>query len=143
MYRFVTEGSIEEMIVKRAARKLQVDNLIIQRGKFHAANAVNETKVTQKEIVKILQCGARHILADSDGVIQDEDIEKILRYGQEKTELINKELEEVEEKLQLNKFSIIDPNCRAGKDDENIYAFDGKDYKPKRGKSGEEEIVPV
>ena len=67
----MTEGSIEEMIVKRAARKLQVDNLIIQRGKFHAANAVNENKVTQKEMVKILQCGAKHILADSDGAIQD------------------------------------------------------------------------
>lgn len=71
VYRFVTEGSIEEMIVKRAARKLQVDNLIIQKGKFHAANQVNDNKVTQKEIVKILQCGARHILADPDGVIQD------------------------------------------------------------------------
>ena len=45
----------------------------------------------------------------------------------------------MEEKLQLNKFSIIDANCRAGRDDDNIYEFDGKDYKPKKGRTGEDE----
>jgi SNF2 family DNA or RNA helicase len=34
VYRFVTEGSVEEKIVERAARKLKVDHLIMQRGKF-------------------------------------------------------------------------------------------------------------
>ncbi len=32
IYRFVTEGTVEEVIVKRAARKLKVDHLIMQRG---------------------------------------------------------------------------------------------------------------
>lgn len=75
VYRFVTEGSIEEMIVKRAARKLQVDNLIIQKGKFHSSNASQDNKVNQKEMVKILQCGARSILTDNEGDIQDKDID--------------------------------------------------------------------
>jgi SNF2 family DNA or RNA helicase len=35
VYRFVTEGSVEEKIVERAARKLKVDHLIMQKGKFN------------------------------------------------------------------------------------------------------------
>lgn len=34
VYRFVTEGTVEEKIVERAARKLKVDHLIMQKGKF-------------------------------------------------------------------------------------------------------------
>ena len=35
VYRLVTEGSVEEKIVERAARKLKVDHLIMQKGKFN------------------------------------------------------------------------------------------------------------
>jgi len=45
VYRFVTEDSVEEKIVERAARKLKVDHLIMQKGKFNtqgdAANRVS------------------------------------------------------------------------------------------------------
>lgn len=34
IYRFVTEGSVEEKIVERAARKLKVDHLIMQKGQY-------------------------------------------------------------------------------------------------------------
>jgi len=35
IYRFVTMNTVEEKIVERAARKLRVDHLIMQRGKFN------------------------------------------------------------------------------------------------------------
>ena len=34
IYRLVTEGSVEEKIVERAARKLKVDHLIMQKGNY-------------------------------------------------------------------------------------------------------------
>jgi SNF2 family DNA or RNA helicase len=34
----VTEGSVEEKIVERAARKLKVDHLIMQKGKFNSGS---------------------------------------------------------------------------------------------------------
>lgn len=37
----MTEGSVEEKIVERAARKLKVDHLIMQKGKFNASNSDN------------------------------------------------------------------------------------------------------
>jgi SNF2 family DNA or RNA helicase len=40
----VTEGSVEEKIVERAARKLKVDHLIMQKGKFNS-QADNPNKI--------------------------------------------------------------------------------------------------
>lgn len=34
VYRFVTEGTVEDVIVRRAARKLKIDHMIMQKGKF-------------------------------------------------------------------------------------------------------------
>lgn len=36
IYRFVTEGSVEEKIVERAARKLKVDHLIMSKGNYRS-----------------------------------------------------------------------------------------------------------
>jgi len=36
VYRLVTEGSVEEKIVERAARKLKVDHLIMQKGGYRS-----------------------------------------------------------------------------------------------------------
>jgi len=35
IYRLVTEGTVEEKIVERAARKLKVDHLIMQKGAYN------------------------------------------------------------------------------------------------------------
>jgi SWI/SNF-related matrix-associated actin-dependent regulator of chromatin subfamily A member 5 len=51
----VTEGSVEEKIVERAARKLKVDHLIMQRGKF---NHDDNKKVNSDEMVNMIQHGA-------------------------------------------------------------------------------------
>lgn len=58
MYRFVTEGSVEEKIVERAARKLQVDHLIMQRGKFNTVNEEKNQKIGTDEVLTMIQHGA-------------------------------------------------------------------------------------
>ena len=53
--RFVTEDSVEEKIVEKAARKLKVDNLIMQRGKFNSSNDNN--KLGQDEMLQMIKHG--------------------------------------------------------------------------------------
>ena len=55
MYRFVTEGTVEEKIVERAAKKLKIDHLIIQKGKSE------KSKVSALEMTSILQYGAQNV----------------------------------------------------------------------------------
>jgi SNF2 family DNA or RNA helicase len=52
VYRFVTEGSVEEKIVERAARKLKVDHLIMQRGKFNHSD--KDKKVGANEMINMI-----------------------------------------------------------------------------------------
>jgi len=65
VYRFVTEGSVEEKIVERAARKLKVDHLIMQRGKF-SNQTDNPNKVSADEMLNMIQHGAQEIILTCD-----------------------------------------------------------------------------
>lgn len=60
VYRFVTEGSVEEKIVERAARKLKVDHLIMQKGKFNSSanNDNNPNKMNAQEMLQMIKYGA-------------------------------------------------------------------------------------
>lgn len=73
VYRFVTEGSVEEKIVERAARKLKVDHLIMQRGKFNHSNDNANAKIHQEEMLNMIQHGAQEIIHTCDD--EDEDME--------------------------------------------------------------------
>ena len=80
VYRFVSQGTVEEVIIKRAAKKLKLDNLIMQKDKMMKNN---EKKVTSQEIMNAIHCGAKEIMSKEE-VITDTDIDKILEYGNEK-----------------------------------------------------------
>lgn len=60
VYRLVTEGSVEEKIVERAARKLKVDHLIMQKGKFNynSGEGANQSKVNAQEMHQMIKFGA-------------------------------------------------------------------------------------
>ena len=66
VYRFVTEGSVEEKIVERAARKLKVDHLIMQRGKFNHKESNAQNKVNSDEMLNMIQHGAQEIILTCD-----------------------------------------------------------------------------
>lgn len=51
IYRFVTQGAIEEVIVRRAAKKLKLDNLIMQKGKMLKNN---DKKVSREELMNAI-----------------------------------------------------------------------------------------
>ena len=62
VFRFVTEGTVEERIIKRAARKLKMDHLLMQGGKFNQANDSKKQKMDANEMLKMIRHGAQHII---------------------------------------------------------------------------------
>jgi SWI/SNF-related matrix-associated actin-dependent regulator of chromatin subfamily A member 5 len=40
VFRFITEGSVEERMLERAAQKLRLDQLVIQQGQTQAAKGI-------------------------------------------------------------------------------------------------------
>jgi SNF2 family DNA or RNA helicase len=101
VYRFVTEGilylmkgTVEEKIVERAAKKLKIDHLIIQKGKSV------QSKVSALEMTNILQYGAQNIFHSQSNSNEDVlNIEEILDYSMNKTE-------KLKEPLKYNSFDI-------------------------------------
>ena len=132
IYRFVCEGTVEEKIVERAAKKLKIDHLIIQKGK----NIQN--KVSALEMTDILQYGAGKLFDNNNENGENEEnnesennktIEEILKYSINKTESINSHLKSIEEKMKINNLAL----SQASKG--NIYQFDGENYKNKNENS--------
>ena len=120
IYRFVCEGTVEEKIVERAATKLKIDHLIIQKGKK------NENKATAIEMTTMLQYGADKIFAEKNENNEEKTIEQILEYSINKTETVNNTvLKSLEEKLNVANLSL-----NAGTKGD-IYQFEGEDYKKK------------
>ncbi|CDW88930.1 probable global transcription activator snf2l1 isoform 2 [Stylonychia lemnae] len=129
VYRFVTEGSVEEKIVERAARKLRVDHLIMQKGKFGGGNDNNPNKMNAQEMLQMIKYGAQEIiLTEQDGQLMDENIDSIIEHSMKRTDEINKELSKLEEKFNLNNVSL------TGEDEKqtDLYTFEGQDYKKKQ-----------
>lgn len=119
VYRFVTEGSVEEKIAERAAKKLKMDHLVIQKGSL--ANSTKTPSV--QEMNSIVQFGAQQVLKTTGLTIPEEDIDKLLMYSEEKTKEIQDELSKLEEAFDLNSFSF---------DGSAFYDFEGNNYKEKQ-----------
>ena len=60
VYRFVTEGTVEEKIIERAGKKLKIDHLIIQKGK------PIQNKVSALEMTNIIQYGADELFSQNE-----------------------------------------------------------------------------
>lgn len=78
---------MEEKIVERAAKKLKIDHLIIQKGKSI------QSKVSALEMTNILQYGAQNIFHSQNNSNEDVlNIEEILDYSMNKTEKLKEPL---------------------------------------------------
>ncbi|EEB20390.1 helicase, putative [Pediculus humanus corporis] len=121
VFRLITENTVEEKIVERAEVKLRLDKLVIQQGRLvdNKANALNKD-----EMLNMIRHGANHVFASKDSEITDEDIDTILQKGEEKTEMLNKKLEELGESS-LRNFTVDTPH-------ESVYKFEGEDYREKQ-----------
>lgn len=122
VYRFVTEGTIEEKIVERAEMKLQLDALVIQQGRLVEQNRA----LSKDELLGMIKFGADQIFSGTQGTITDEDIDSILARGQQKTDEISAKLKTNVQKRLLD-FSLDTTG--------NLYSFEGVDYSGNAGKN--------
>ena len=127
VFRFITEGTVEEKIIERADRKLFLDAAVIQQGRLAEQNSSLE----KGELMKMVRFGADQILNSAGGTYTDEDIDALIARGEEKTSAMQAKLE-TNAKHNLANFSLI------ADDDEgtDTFSFGGKNYRDVNKGSG-------
>jgi SWI/SNF-related matrix-associated actin-dependent regulator of chromatin subfamily A member 5 len=119
VFRFITEGTVEEKIIERADRKLFLDAAVIQQGRLAEQN----TSLEKDELMKMVRFGADQILNKKGGTYTDEDIDALIAKGEEKTS-------DIQAKLQTDvKHNLADFKLLSDADEEKGFmSFGGKDY---------------
>ncbi|KAF7726733.1 hypothetical protein EC973_008507 [Apophysomyces ossiformis] len=110
-------NAIEEKVLERAAQKLRLDQLIIQQGRM----TQQQKGASKEQLLSMIQHGAESIFKDYDTTENiDDDIEEILRKGEEKTAELNKKYQNLNID-DLKNFS-----------SESAYQWNGEDWSHKR-----------
>ncbi|KAF7726770.1 hypothetical protein EC973_008458 [Apophysomyces ossiformis] len=121
VFRFVTENAIEEKVLERAAQKLRLDQLVIQQGRMPQQGKA----ASKEELLTMIQHGAESIFKDTDANTDfNDDIDEILRRGEEKTVELNK------------KYSNLNIDDLKNFSSESAYQWNGEDWSSKRKASG-------
>ena len=82
VFRFISEGTVEEKIIERADRKLFLDAAVIQQGRL----AEQHSSLEKNELMKMVRFGADQLLsAGKGGTYTDEDIDALIAKGEERT----------------------------------------------------------
>ncbi|CAO3702569.1 unnamed protein product [Rhizopus stolonifer] len=120
VFRFITENAIEEKVIERAAQKLRLDQLVIQQGRVSAS--AKSKAASKDELLTMIQHGADSIFRDTSDVASgfDDDIDQILRHGEEKTAELN------------SKYSNLQIDDLKNFSSESAYKWDGEDWSHKR-----------
>lgn len=90
VYRMVTENTIEEKVIERQLIKLKWDSLVIQKGRV----AQKGKGMNKEELESLINFGASEIFKAQGSTITDDDIDNLLKRGEERTNKQNRELEE-------------------------------------------------
>ncbi|TVY55423.1 ISWI chromatin-remodeling complex ATPase ISW2, partial [Lachnellula cervina] len=137
VYRFVTENAIEEKVLERAAQKLRLDQLVIQQGRAQtaakaAANKDELLNMIQHGAEKVFQTkGATGALAEKGAELNDDDIDDILKHGEERTAQLNARYEKLGID-DLQKFT-----------SESAYEWNGQDFTNRKKEIGINWINPA
>ncbi|KAL8837745.1 MAG: hypothetical protein Q9176_005522 [Flavoplaca citrina] len=100
VFRFVTEQAIEEKVLERAAQKLRLDQLVIQQGR---AQQAAKAAASKDELLNMIQHGAEKVFESkgptgalaSKSDLSDDDIDAILKHGEERTAQLNARYEKL------------------------------------------------
>lgn len=128
VFRFCTDGSVEEKVIEKAYKKLALDALVIQQGRLQE----NQKNVNKDELLSMVRFGADKIFdGTTNSTITDEDIDTIIAKGEDETKLLNEKMAGFTDKAL--KFSMdADASLYEFEDkeaDENKEAFEGLDMK--------------
>lgn len=135
VFRFVTENAIEEKVLERAAQKLRLDQLVIQQGR---AQQAAKAAASKDELLTMIQHGAEKVFksegplgaaSTTDG-LTDDDIDAILRRGEERTA----ELSAKYDKVGLDDLQKFTSN--------SAYEWNGETFQPRKKDIGVNWINP-
>ena len=90
VYRFVTRNTVEEKIIEKAGKKMLVDRLVIQKGKFGSSGRPSE-EVSKDEMAHILRFGVSELFASEESN-SETDIEALLEFSERKTSELTQKL---------------------------------------------------
>ncbi|KAF2465624.1 uncharacterized protein BDR25DRAFT_270325 [Lindgomyces ingoldianus] len=135
VFRFVTENAIEEKVLERAAQKLRLDQLVIQQGR---AQQPVKNAASKDELLTMIQHGAEKVfqsqgalgLASGAGELSEDDIDAILRRGEERTAELNAKYEKLGLD-DLQKFT-----------SDSAYEWNGETFQPRKKDIGISWINP-
>ncbi|KAJ8605209.1 hypothetical protein CTAYLR_000442 [Chrysophaeum taylorii] len=122
VFRFVTEGTVEEKIIERADRKLFLDAAVIQQGRLAEQNAA----LSKNDLMSMVRFGADEIFNSKQATISDEDIETLLKRGEDRT---HEQQAKIQSDVQHNlaNFSLTTTDEAAG----SLFDFEGENYRDK------------
>ncbi|EPQ59957.1 SNF2 family DNA-dependent ATPase [Gloeophyllum trabeum ATCC 11539] len=114
VFRFITENSVEERMLERAAQKLRLDQLVIQQGRQQQQKAASKD-----ELLDMITHGAEQIVnSDAEQLLIDDDIEAIIQRGEQRTQELNSKYEN----LNLEDLSNF-------KSDASVQQWEGEDFR--------------
>ncbi|TRM60158.1 SNF2 family N-terminal domain-containing protein [Schizophyllum amplum] len=116
VFRFITEGSVEERMLERAAQKLRLDQLVIQQGRAQQSKAANK-----EELLEMITHGAEKIMNSSDELLINDDIDEIIHRGEQRTQELNSKYEG----LNLEDLSNF-------KSDASVQQWEGEDFRSRK-----------
>jgi len=136
VYRFVTDNAIEEKVLERAAQKLRLDQLVIQQGR---AQIAAKAAANKDELLSMIQHGAEKVFQAKGGFgvlgeksdLDDDDIDKILTAGEDRTKQLNAKYEKLGID-DLQKFT-----------SESAYEWNGEDFAARKKDIGINWINPA
>ncbi len=120
VFRFVTDGTIEQKIIERAEAKLHLDAMVIQQGRLVEKDRCKGsqtctyhslfkllfkllplvfTALGREELLSMIRFGADQIFKTKGSTITDEDIDLIISKGAERTEELNTHLKKNHQSL--------------------------------------------
>lgn len=122
VYRFVTDQSIEERILERAAQKLRLDQLVIQQGRTSAQPKGAQNK---DDLVDMIQHGAERIINSKESMEVKDDIDAIIAQGEART---------AELQAKYQQFTSLDELTNLRND--STYGWDGEQNKGRKPSTG-------
>lgn len=94
VFRFCTDGSVEEKVIEKAYKKLALDALVIQQGRLQE----NKKNLGKDELLSMVRFGAEKIFDSSSTAVTEEDIDAIMARGEEETKALNSKMQGFTEK---------------------------------------------
>ena len=93
VFRFCTEASIEEKVIEKAYKKLRLDALVIQQGRL----TENTKTVNKEDLLAMVRYGAERVFSSDAADVTDEDIDAIIKKGEQETAALNDKMQQFAE----------------------------------------------